>query len=1373
MRRTTRPLHAVLALLAAIVGVLALSSSAALASGTAYTPETPIVDGVAGGPWNTSQGDPSAGGEYSNSLLLPAFTQGGSETLLGGVSEPNVAVYPGTGSVPYPSGVAGTPGPLDGYCSSLGANPETGSPVSQPAGSTLPFAPYYFPDIVRNADGSLTGYFDYRPKDAEEAITVARSTDNGKTWITTGESLGQNKGYCPTADTNDDGQGHPYVATIGGSAKLYTLNRPAGDYEGVGLLVHNVEPAATNPLAALPATESVGFDPNTYATGETSVPTSGGVSIPVSTLGTEGSPEHIVAGPYEDYNAASPSKSIVTCTGTSTSPLALTGCTVAGGAPLTVAAGDDLVQVIATANPGTGLTYTIPAGPNKTTGEGGLEKVSILNANPVVSPLTTFILNEDAPNRVYIDGATVYCSQSNANPTNKIEFCTTASGGPLTVHQGDAITSDPILPPHAQVTTGLKSPDGIVGTLPSYPGAPSGSTVVLYTQKVLGYFIVGTTNGSVSGSTYKAGTVALPAATIVYTPSVHPSEPLPTTGSFKIYLGTEVGKPIQEVTCNGVTPATQTGVPAGSYDLTGCSGGTGSVKEGNWVGGPNSAVVPYSSLEKIGEGKNSSSKGPQKLFSNNEDYTVLRAAYTENGIDFTDLGAISGSTSGTGNNTGSYNDLSNPFQQTSPSSTGPTSLPSGSPDTTELRFIGSRGTIVTNPDGSYGMFLSGAWASDGDSDAFNQIFYTSSTNGREWSVPKVVLSTEYAFSASAKQDEELAKGVDAPLGVSGYYSGRAYGPSVVQNPDGSLTMVFSGYRLPKPVTTVATVLGTNPSALYTIGPKDPAIYRNILTMHLSSATAPGVSSTTSLGSSDGGTGEVGAPVTYTATVAPVAPGTGTPTGTVAFADSSGPIAGCGAQPLSGGSPDTATCVTHHGAAGTDQLTGTYSGDSNYASSTGKATLQVTEAPAITSGSSATFTEGTAGSFTVTATGTPAPTLSESGTLPEGVTFNVATGVLSGTPTQDGVFDITFSAANGVGAEAVQSFTLTVDSAPTIVSPSSETFSEGTAGSFTVNATGTPAPSLSESGALPEGVTFDSATGVLSGTPTQDGVYPITFTASNGVGSDAVQSFTLTVDSAPAITSGSSVTFVEGTVDSFTVTASGTPAPTLGESGTLPEGVTFDAATGVLSGTPTQDGVYPISFTASNGIGFSVQSFTLTVDSAAAVTSQASTTFTRGVAGTFTVTATGTPTPTLSESGALPAGVTFDSTTGALAGTPTQTGTFPITLTAHNGVGSDSVQQFTLTVLGLHVTTTSVPNATLRLPYSYQLTAAGGMAPPKWKATAGGLPKGLSLGSTGLLHGKVSVLKYPHGGTFTFTVTVSDRHGRAREAASATFTITVS
>jgi Bacterial Ig-like domain (group 3)/Putative Ig domain len=1097
LRRLSPLLLTAFVILATGVTTLGLSATAvASGSETTYLPQSPALDAVSGGPWNTSQGDPSAGAEYQLSDLLPTFIPVGSTTTIGGVTEPNLSVYPAaTGATPYPSGVAGTPGPLPGYCSSLGANPEKGSLVAQPAGSRLPMSPYYFPDVLRNADGSLTGYFDYRPKDADEAITVARSTDNGLTWTTEGEALEENDGYCPTADVSDDGQGHPYVTSVAGATDMYTLQRPAGDNTGVGLLVHNVSPTASNPLSSLPPSQPVGVDPNTFATTTVSVPNEGSTaSIPVSTLGSAGSPEQIVAGPYEDLSAPSPSSSIITCTGTEAS--SLTGCTVAGGSPLTVNPNDDLVQVIATANPGTGLTYTIPAGPNIPSGEGGLGTLKFLNGNSTVSPITTYLMNVNAPNRIYIDGQTVYCTQANANPTTKLEDCTTTSSSPLTVHQGDAITADPVLPAATSMTTGLIAPDGIVGTLPSYPGAPSGSTVVLYTEKLLSYFIVGTTNGYVDSSNkFHAGSVTLPASTIVYTPSVTASEPLPTSGPITIYLGTAVGQPIQTVTCSGHTPATQAGVPAGSVDLTGCGGGTGSVAEGNWIGGPNAATVPYSVLAQIGEGTNSKSKGPEKLFGNNEDLTVLRAAYTTDGVNFTDLGPISGSTSGTGNDSGSYNDISNPYQTTSPSSTSPTDLSPGSPDTDELRFVGSRGTIVTNPDGSYGMFLSGAWASDGDSDAFNQIFYSSSSDGQHWSVPKVVLSTDYTFSASATQDAALAEGKDEPLGVSAYYSGRAYGPAVVQNPDGSLTMVFSGYRIPKPIVSAGTPLGTNPSALYTVGSTDPALYRDILTMRLTSQTTPGVATSTSLSTSDEGPGVVGSPVTYTATVAPEPPGIGTPTGTVAFSDSSGPIAGCEARPLNEGSPDTATCATTHEApGGSDQVTATYSSDANYAASSGSTSETVDQAPAFTSPDSATFTYREAGSFTPTAGGTPAPSIEESGSLPPGVTYT--DGTLSGTPTQIGIYHLTFTAHNGVGSDATQQFTLTVQGLH-VMTTSLPEVTPGVHYSQKLQAAGGNLPYRWKltSGTLPKGLKL-SPSGVLSGavkakTIPGGGSYPIT------------------------------------------------------------------------------------------------------------------------------------------------------------------------------------------------------------------------------------------------------------------------------------------
>ena len=83
---------------------------------------------------------------------------------------------------------------------------------------------------------------------------AARSTDNGTDWTYEGEALEQNPGYCPSADINDDGQGHANIITVGGITRLYTLQRPAGDNQGVGMLVHTLTaPTAPTRWPACPA----------------------------------------------------------------------------------------------------------------------------------------------------------------------------------------------------------------------------------------------------------------------------------------------------------------------------------------------------------------------------------------------------------------------------------------------------------------------------------------------------------------------------------------------------------------------------------------------------------------------------------------------------------------------------------------------------------------------------------------------------------------------------------------------------------------------------------------------------------------------------------------------------------------------------------------------------------------------------------------------------------------------------------------------------------------------------------------------------------------------------------------------------------------
>jgi IPT/TIG domain len=179
------------------------------------------------------------------------------------------------------------------------------------------------------------------------------------------------------------------------------------------------------------------------------------------------------------------------------------------------------------------------------------------------------------------------------------------------------------------------------------------------------------------------------------------------------------------------------------------------------------------------------------------------------------------------------------------------------------------------------------------------------------------------------------------------------------------------------------------------------------------------------------------------------------------------------------------------------------------------------APAITSANATTFTVGASGVFTITSTGNPTAALTITGALPSGVTFvdnGNGTATLSGTAAANsgGVYPITIATNNGVAPNATQSFTLTVNQTSVITSANATSFTVGTAGSFTVTSTSTPIATLSETGALPAGVTFvnnGNGTATLSGTPTAAGDFPLTIAAANGVLPNASQSFTLTVSQA--------------------------------------------------------------------------------------------------------------------------------------------------------------------------------------------------------------------------------------------------------------------
>jgi hypothetical protein len=433
------------------------------------------------------------------------------------------------------------------------------------------------------------------------------------------------------------------------------------------------------------------------------------------------------------------------------------------------------------------------------------------------------------------------------------------------------------------------------------------------------------------------------------------------------------------------------------------------------------------------------------------------------------------------------------------------------------------------------------------------------------------------------------------------------------------------------------------------------------------------------------------------------------------------------------------------------------------------TLIVATPPLITSPASATFLVGKPGSFKVTTTaGIVNPTtLKETGTLPGGVKFSPATGVLSGTPLAGSAGTYTFSitASNATGSD-VQTFTLTVDQAPVFKSMASTTFILGQSSSFLVKTIGTLAETFSPNTPIvtPLG-TFTltnngDGTATLTGTPNATGTTKFTITASNTVFNNTIaggavstspivpQLFTLKVIN--GFTSPNTKTFTVGSSDTFTVTPS--VLGTLTAAG-VPSFLTFNPTTGVLTGTPPVGAgrKYVMTFTNVSGPIRTTQAFTLLVNEAPAFTGSATAAFTTGVFGTVTIKTTGYPLATLAESGVLPAGLHFKNNgngTATISGKPAA-GTgfdYPLTLTAHNGLGSDATETFTVTVKQPPAFTSPASVGFAQgLPNLFTITTTGFPTPTFiFPAT---LPDGLVLTNT--VNGTATLTGTPtSAGTFT-------------------------
>jgi len=213
-------------------------------------------------------------------------------------------------------------------------------------------------------------------------------------------------------------------------------------------------------------------------------------------------------------------------------------------------------------------------------------------------------------------------------------------------------------------------------------------------------------------------------------------------------------------------------------------------------------------------------------------------------------------------------------------------------------------------------------------------------------------------------------------------------------------------------------------------------------------------------------------------------------------------------------------------------------------------------PDLISASFTIFRAETPGTFTFLSSENGTITHS-GGALPSGVTF--LNGVLSGTPAPGtgGLYPLAFATANGVAPDGSQAFTLVVHQ--DVGLNLDGTLVSGASGSTTV-ATGFPAPTITTTDTLPEGLSFQN--GVIVGTPAPGttGRYVLTVTASNGVSPDVSGTFTLTIAEPPSLvvtTADDIDDEIDGLISlreaiAYASTLGGTPAITFsdGTGGTL-------------------------------------------------------------------------------------------------------------------------------------------------------------------------------------------------------------------------------
>lgn len=303
----------------------------------------------------------------------------------------------------------------------------------------------------------------------------------------------------------------------------------------------------------------------------------------------------------------------------------------------------------------------------------------------------------------------------------------------------------------------------------------------------------------------------------------------------------------------------------------------------------------------------------------------------------------------------------------------------------------------------------------------------------------------------------------------------------------------------------------------------------------------------------------------------------------------------------------------------------------------------------------------------------------------------------------------------------------------------------------------------KSGSLPPGLSLSSS-GPVTGTPTTEGSYFFWMQLDDICGSVAAQRpFTINIVAKLTVTTGSPLApAAVGVPYAVKLTADGGGSQTWSlASGSLPTGLAL-AADGTISGTPTEATSAPVSFVVKVTDDARSDTKTLVLDVVTPLAVTAATLPTTEVGHALkpaTVAATGGRAPYAWSLVGAPVWLTIDPASGAINGTPTAAGSFPLQVSAKDAYGTTATLNLSVVV------NAKVAGKTTRLPvtkvghlFRATLRTTGGVGPFSWKVTSGKFPVGIRLDrKTGVLSGMAR-----KAGTFPLTFAVTDALGETSE-----------